>query len=273
MTDDWRAVNRANWDERVGLHLGTEMYDTARHFTGEAGLEPISAAEIGDVSGLRVLHLQCHFGLDSLVLAQNGAELVVGVDFSEPAIREATRLAQALGRDNARFVQSDLYKAPEVLDAPASFDRVFITWGTISWLPDIKGWARTIAHFLKPGGALYFAESHPSALVFDDDVPGTEVMPGPMFSYFHKEPLVLESADDYASPEPLSNRRTVEWLHGMGDVVTALAEAGLVLRWLREHDAIPWQMFERLERGPDRLYRWPDKPWLPLGFSLWAEKA
>src|SRR5690349_6368030 len=166
MTEDWRALNRANWDERVAVHLGPAGYDLSALRSGRGRLDPISEAELGAVGGLQVLHLQCHFGKDSLVLANRGAA-VTGVDFSQPAIEAARDLACELGL-SARFVRADVYDAPSVIREPASFALVFTTWGTITWLPDLAGWAQAIAYFLRPGGALYFADAHPAALVFDD---------------------------------------------------------------------------------------------------------
>ena len=156
---DWRALNRANWDERVPIHLAAPIYDHAALRAGRATKNAIEEAELGPVDGLRLLHLQCHFGRDSLILAQRGAT-VVGLDFSPPAIAAARALAAELGlADRVRFVEADLYDAPDAIAEPASFDRVYVTWGAICWLPDIAGWARIIADFLKPGGSLYLAEA------------------------------------------------------------------------------------------------------------------
>lgn len=166
-------------------------------------------AELGLVDGLRVLHLQCHFGRDSLILAQRGA-MVVGVDFSEPAIAAARGLADELGlAERARFVCSDVYAAADAVPEDGTFDRVFVTWGAIGWLPDVRAWARIVARFLKPGGALYFAEGHPAALVLDDLTPGADGMPGWFISYFHQDALVLDDASDYADRTAvLRNTRT-----------------------------------------------------------------
>ncbi len=170
MDDDaeWRRLNRANWDERVPIHLGPgSSYDFGPLRGGHKRLRIVDD-ELGPVTGLRVLHLQCHIGTDTLALAQRGAE-VVGLDFSAPAITAACNLAAELGLSaRARFVQADVYDAPRALAEPDSFDRVFVTFGTICWLPDVRAWAKVVAHFLKPGGMFYFAEAHPAALVFDD---------------------------------------------------------------------------------------------------------
>ena len=175
---DWRSINRAHWDEKVPLHIGPSGYDLDDLRAGAGGLNAIEEAELGSVAGQRVLHLQCHFGRDTLILAQRGAT-VVGLDFSAPAIDAARSLAAELGlAERARFVQADLYDACAAIPEPASFDRVFVTWGAITWLPDIFRWAEIVAFFLKPGGTLYLAEAHPAALVFDDAAAQADGRPG-----------------------------------------------------------------------------------------------
>lgn len=273
---DWLALNRANWEERTAVHLGPGGYDLSSHRAGRGRLDAIVEAELGSVEGLRVLHLQCHIGDDTIALAQRGAAEVVGVDFSPAALAAARALAAEVGAANARFVEAEVYAAPEALAGEAaSFDRVFVTWGTIGWLPDIARWARVVAHFLKPGGVFYFAEGHPAALVFDDAVPGTGgALPGPLVPYFERAPRLFDDPGDYADPTArLANSRTVAWLHPLGDILAALAAAGLRLDWLREHPAVTWQMFRALVKGADGLWTWPAEPWLPLALSLRATKA
>ncbi len=269
----WQTANRANWDERVGVHLGPRGYDLTGLLDGRGRLDPVAEAELPPVLGKRVLHLQCHFGKDTLTLAQRGAE-VVGLDFSEPAVAAARDLTTRLGLSaQARFVQADLYDAPAAVADPAGFDLVFVTWGALGWLPDIRRWAEIVAGFIKPGGAVYLAEGHPAALVHDDEAPQASGHPGFWLPYFHTGPLVFNQSTDYADPTAcLTNSTTFEWIHPLGDVVTALLTAGLRLDWLHEHDAVTWQMFKCLVRGPDRLFRWPDKPWLPLSYSLLATR-
>ncbi len=270
---DWRALNRANWDERVGVHLGPRGYDLAalRHRNGR--LNAIEEAELPGVAGSRVLHLQCHFGADTLTLAQRGAS-VVGLDFSAEAIRAARALAADLDlAGRARFVEADLYDAVAAIGEPAAFDRVFVTWGALCWLPDIAGWARIVAHFLKPGGALYLAEGHPAALVLDDAAALPDGRPGFHLPYFHAAPMLFDDASDYVDDTArLANSVTCQWIHPLGSVVTALIAAGLRLDWLHEHDAITWRMFGCLVEGADGQFRWPDKPWLPLAYSLHATR-
>jgi SAM-dependent methyltransferase len=268
---DWREANRANWDERVEVHL--KAYDLRMLRTGRGTLNAIEESELGSVAGLRVLHLQCHFGADTLTLAQRGAE-VVGLDFSFAAIAAAQELTEELGlASRARFVHADLYDAAEAIDEPGTFDMVYITWGTICWLPDIKRWAEIVAHFLKPGGNLYLAEGHPAALVLGDETPCTDGRPGFFVPYFQSEALILDDHRDYADLDArLRNTRTHQFMHPLGQVVTALLSTGLVLEFLHEHAAVPWQMFSCLVDDGAGQYRWPDKPWLPLSYSLRARR-
>ena len=272
MRPEWLAANRANWDERVDIHLASESYDLAPLRAGKGRLHTIEEAELGPVEGLRVLHPQCHFGRDTLILAQRGAE-VVGLDFSAPAIAAARRLAEETGlASRARFVHADIYRSRETIPEPAAFDLVFMTWGTLVWLADINAWAAIVAHFLKPGGSLYLADGHPCAFVFDDAArgPGT-LLPAWHVPYFRREPMVIDDPRDYADETArLHNERTYQWLHPLADIVSALIGAGLSLSWLREHPCVPWRMFECLVETDDGMFIWPDEHWLPLAFSLRA---
>lgn len=275
-TDDWREANRVNWDERVAVHL--QAYSLGALRAGRGTLNAIEEVELGAVAGLRVLHLQCHFGHDTLALAQRGAE-VVGLDFSPAAIAAARRLTDELGlAARVRFVEADLYDAPNAIPEPGAFDLVYVTWGALPWLPDVAGWAKVVAHFLKPGGTLYHAEGHPAALVFDDETPCGDGRPGYFVPYFQREALIQDDPRDYADPDArLRNTRTHQFMHPLAEVVMALLRAGLTLEFLHEHATAAWRMFSCLvEDGGDgqwRQYRWPDKPWLPLSYSLRARRA
>ena len=222
-----------------------------------------------------MLHLQCHFGRDTLTLAQRGAQ-ATGLDFSGEAINVARRLAAELDLNKrTRFVQADVYAAPGAIAEPAAFDRVFVTWGALNWLPDIVAWAMVVAHFLRPGGALYLAEFHPIAFVFDDETKSADGMPRWSWPYFSRGPHVDPTPRSFTGDAPrLQSGPTYEWVHPLGEIVTALSDAGLTLKWLHEHDAVPWwPALSCLRRDDDGLWRWPDKPWLPLSFSLWAERT
>lgn len=270
MTDAWRTLNRANWDERVAIHRAVP-YGNGSWEDGSIRLNPIEERELGPVDGLRVLHLQCHFGQDSLILAQRGA-VVTGIDFSLPAIAAAQSDSARLGIP-ARFIQSDLYEAPAVLGEPGSFDLVFTTWGTICWLPDVESWARVVAHFLKSGGRLYFADLHPVAAVFNDSAPGSGGRPGWFAPYFGSEPLLIDDASDYANDVArLVNSRTVQFVHPLSAIIGALLAAGLQIDAVVEHPGITWQQFSCLTQDKDGLWCWPDRPWLPLALTIKASK-
>jgi SAM-dependent methyltransferase len=270
---DWRRANRTKWDERVGVHLGPRGYDLHDLRAGQGRLHAIEAAELPPVAGKRVLHLQCHFGADSLRLAQQGAD-VVGLDFSPAAMVAARALADELGlTDRARFVEADVYETPQAVPLPHGFDLVFVTWGAITWLPDITRWARIVATMLRPGGTLYLADAHPAAYVFDDATRATDGRPGFFAPYFLRDPIIDDDPRDYADPQArLVNTRTYNWIHPLGGLVTDLIASGMTLEWLHEHDAVVWRMFECLVKDAAGLYRWPDRPWLPLAFSLLATR-
>jgi SAM-dependent methyltransferase len=270
---EWHRTNRDHWDERVAIHLGPRGYDLSALRAGCGRFNAIEDAELGPVAGKHILHLQCHFGADSFKLAQRGAE-VVGLDFSGPAIEAARALAEELGlAARVRFVQADLYEALAAIPAAGSFDMVFVTWGAICWLPDIKGWAEIVARMLRPGGSLYLAEAHPTAYVFDDATRSADGMPGFFAPYYSQQPVAYTDPIDYIDAEArFVNATTYTWIHPLGDIITGLIASGMSLNWLHEHDAVPWAMFRILVKDTSGLYRWPEKPWLPLAFSLTATR-
>ena len=273
-TPDWHAANRAAWDESVPIHLRSAFYDVPALRAGTARLYPIERAELGPVAGLDVLHLQCHFGYDSLVLARDGAR-VTGLDFSPAAIAAARDLARDLGLSGrARFVEADLHDAPRSLDSPAGFDLVFVSWGALMWLPDIERWAAIVAHFLRPGGRLYLADGHPCALSLRCDATGQDPVLHPATPYFSPGPHLSDDPADYAdATATLTNTRMYTFQHTLAAIVTALARAGLTVEYLHEHDALPWRLYDVLREDPDRMFRWPGQAWLPLAFSVSARRS
>jgi SAM-dependent methyltransferase len=277
VSEAWRALNLANWEERTPFHRASGFYDTASHRAGRGRLDAIVEAEMGALDGLSIVHLQCHLGDDSVALAQRGAASVLGVDFSPAAIAAAEALAGACGLGGRlRFVLSDVLEADAALpDEAGRHDLVFTSWGTIGWLPDIARWARVVAHFLRPGGALYFADLHPVAAVFDDAGAGAaEDRPGWLVPYFERAGRVFDDPADYADPQArLANSRTVNFLHPLADILGALRAAGLALDWLHEHPRLAWPAFRGCVQDADRLWTWPAQPWLPLAVSLRAVKA
>jgi SAM-dependent methyltransferase len=230
---------------------------------------PLEREELGDVSGRSLLHLQCHFGLDTLSWARLGAR-VTGVDFSPQAIDLARSLAQELELD-ARFICSDIYALPEVLSQ--RFDLVYTSYGVLTWLPDLEGWAEVVAHFLRPGGTFYIAEIHPFAMVFSDleDATDLEVH----YPYFPTpEPMRFEQEGSYAAPgEETKQRVTYEWAYPIGDVVDALIGAGLRIEFLHEFPFACFQMVPFLEVDEEGRWWLPEKKELiPMTFSLQAFK-
>lgn len=274
----YHDANLSNWDERALLHASdrTGMYRIDRVLAGRSCLHSIETSEIGDVSGLRIAHLQCHIGLDTLSLAHLGAS-PVGLDFSGNAIAAARDFAIRAGRPDVTFIQSDVYAARTVLDG--DFDRVYVTWGAIGWLPDIRRWAAVVASLLKPGGRLYLAEAHPVILAFDE----RDGLIVPAFDWRTPAgaPLVFDEAVTYTSDERrLVNTRCYEWIHPLSAIFDALSDAGLRLTRFAEHERLPWTLFSMMvpdevdDAGDPMTYRLPDGvPRLPLAFSLTAVKS
>ncbi len=270
--DAFRAANRARWDESVPIHMASDSYGLDDLLAGRPKLPQRDIDELGDVRGKTLLHLQCHFGMDTLSWAMLGAR-VTGLDFSEAAITTARSLAGRLGID-ARFVLSELYDAPSVLDE--RFDIVYTGVGALNWLPDIAGWARVVAACLQPGGRFYVVEAHPMLATLDDERPdGALVVRYPYFE--RAEPSRWDDARDYADPGArLEHSVHYEWNHGLGEVVTALIDAGLTLDWVREHRTIYWRALPWLvPAARDGEWRLPDAAadLAPLMYSIRARRG
>ncbi|MFB9462846.1 class I SAM-dependent methyltransferase [Streptomyces cinereospinus] len=226
---DWRAANLANWDERVPIHTAGSFYDLPAFVAGRNTLRDFELSEVGDVAGKTLLHLQCHIGLDTLSWSRRGAT-VTGLDFSAVAVKAANGLAAQVDATTARFVTADVYDAVQALGGQR-FDIVYTGFGALCWLGDIARWARTAAALVAEGGFLYLAEYHPVADLLGDDGATVEN------DYFHRDPIVVDAPGTYADASaPMAATVTVEWRHGIGDVVSALTAAGLRIEFLHEHD-------------------------------------
>jgi SAM-dependent methyltransferase len=265
--DAHRELNRRWWDERVSIHTASEFYDVEGFKAGAGTLRPFEIEEVGDVAGKRLLHLQCHFGLDTLSWARLGAS-VVGLDFSGPAVEAANSLGAETGLD-ARFVQADLYDAVEALGGQR-FEIVYTGLGALNWLPDLPRWAEVVVALLADGGFLYLAEFHPFSDVFaDDDLTAVH-------DYFH-DPAGLRIVDEggtYANLEAeTANNATHEWAHPIADVLGVLLGAGLDLELFNEHDYTLFARWPHLVPAPGGIYRQPEgSPRLPLIYSLRARR-
>jgi SAM-dependent methyltransferase len=265
-TPDRVAANRSWWDERVPLHLASDYYDVDGFRRHPDVLRDFETAEVGDVSGRSLLHLQCHFGQDTLSWAHRGA-LVSGLDFSAPAIEAARALAAELDLP-ARFVVADVYDAADAF-AGETFDIVYTGFGALLWLPDLDRWARTVAELLTPGGFLYLAEFHPVANVLDDADGGTFAL-----DYFDDGPQVWDEIGTYADVDAQTRANvSVEYHHPLGTVLSAIAAAGLRLEFVRERDVTLVARFDSLARGADGYYRRPaGAPRVPLIYTVRAAK-
>ncbi|GLY65550.1 class I SAM-dependent methyltransferase [Amycolatopsis taiwanensis] len=263
---DYLAVNLPLWDERVAIHVASDFYDVAGFKAGASSLREFELVEVGAVTGRRLVHLQCHFGLDTLSWARRGAD-VTGLDFSPKAIEAARTVADDVGL-TARFVVADVYDAATVLGE--TYDIVYTGLGALCWLPDVDRWAKVIADLLEPGGFLYLAEFHPFADTLDETEGRTVT-----FDYFAEGPQVWDEPDagSYADPQArVRHTRSIEYAHGLGEVVTALAAAGLRIDFLHEHDYTLWPRFAVLERD-GIAYRLPaERPRVPLMYSIRATK-
>jgi 2-polyprenyl-3-methyl-5-hydroxy-6-metoxy-1,4-benzoquinol methylase len=255
-------LNRAWWDERVPLHVTSDFYDVEGFKAGGNTLRPFELEELGDVSGRSLVHLQCHFGLDTLSWARLGAR-VTGLDFSNPAVEAARAVAAETGLD-AEFVTASVYDAPAALDE-RRFDIVYTGLGALNWLSDIERWAAVVADLVAPGGCLYLSEFHPIADIFGDDNLTIE------HDYFQTEPLTFDDPGTYVDREAhTAHNRTEEWVHPLGEVVSAVIEAGLAIELLHEHDYTLFPRWPFLEQNGDS-YRMPaGQPRLPLMYSLRA---
>lgn len=262
---EWFETNREYWDERVPIHLGGEFYDVEAFLNGRERLRPFELEEVGDVSGKDLVHLQCHFGIDTLSWARHGAK-VTGLDFSAPAIGEARKLAARLGV-SAEFVQANVYDAKDALGR-RDFDIVYTGLGALNWLPDVGRWAEVAASLVRPGGFLYLSEFHPFTGVFGEE--NLTVT----YDYFQKEPQVWDEPGTYADLDAdTAHNRTYEMSHTLGEVVSAVISAGLTIEFLHEHDYTLFPAWPILEKSGFDTFRLPKgTPNLPLMYSLRARK-
>src|SRR5262249_40457690 len=259
------------WNERAVIHARdrTGFYGLDRVRSGEDTLRSIEAVELGDISQKSVLHLQCHIGTDTLRLVRRGA-IVTGLDFSAEAISVARRLASE-ARLKAEFVEGRVDEAPRL--TPGPFDLVYVTWGTICWLPDLLNWANAIATVLAPHGELYFADAHPSFLLMEEREGKLEATYD--FQTPPDQPLEFTDATTYTGdPTIMTHQSTRQWIHPVSTILGALIDAGLTIKMFHEHEVLPWRGLPMMVRAQNGRWRLPDgHPRFPLSISLRAQKG
>ena len=257
-------LNRASWNNRTPSHMASEFYDVEGFLKGNTSLNQIELELLGDIKGKSILHLQCHFGQDTISLGRLGAK-VTGVDLSDKAIDGAIDLAKKANID-AEFICCDIYDLPNHLDK--EFDMVFTSYGTIGWLPDMDKWAKIVSKYLKPNGNFVFAEFHPVVWMFDDDF--TEVK----YTYHQSEPIMETEEGTYADKKADIKQDYITWNHGMGEVINSLIENGLAITSLKEYDYSPYNCFNKtIEIAPKkfRISHLDNK--IPMVYSVTAIKT
>jgi SAM-dependent methyltransferase len=266
--DEYLQANQTLWDQWTIEHEKSPFYDVAGFKAGKDRLRSIELSELGDVSGKSLLHLQCHFGIDTLAWARRGA-LVTGVDLSENAIALARSLSQELNIP-AKFVCSDIYRLPDTLWG--EFDIVFTSYGVLHWLRDLQPWGQIIAHFLEPNGIFYIVEDHPTFRLFTTEEATNIKLANPYF--FSETPERVEATGSYATDNKGETAAFYIWNHGIGEVINALIDAGLTIEFLHEFPYAARAKFPFMEQGPDGWWRLPSHyPQIPFLFSLQARKS
>jgi SAM-dependent methyltransferase len=273
--DDYRSINRANWDERAPAHARSPDYAVERFLEDPEFISHVvrfDRPRLGEIAGQRGVHLQCHIGTDTVSLARLGAHMT-GLDFSPPALVEARCLAAATAAD-VEFVEADVYDAVEVLGGER-FELVYTGVGALCWLPDIARWAEVVASLLLPGGRLFIREGHPMMWTLADARPDRLLVVE--HSYFERvEPLVYSEGGTYVQTDAVFDANTThEWNHGLGEIVSALFANGLHLTSLVEHDSVPWEAFPgQMEPATEPgEFRLAQRPWrLPHSYTLQATK-
>jgi ubiquinone/menaquinone biosynthesis C-methylase UbiE len=262
--NNYIETNRSLWNKKTDVHVKSEFYDVESFKKGMSSLNFAEIEGLGDVKGKTILHLQCHFGMDSLSLSRMGAE-VTGIDLSDRAVETAKNLNAELGL-NAEFICSDVYDLKKVLDK--KFDIVFTSYSTIGWLPDMDKWAEVISHFLKPGGMFYIIEFHPVVWMFDDNFTGFQ------YSYFNDEAIIEEVSGSYADRDADINHLSYGWNHPISEVLTALLKQNLTIAEFKEYPFSFYNCFNNTVKSSSGY--WEIKGMegkLPLMYSIKAFKS
>lgn len=260
---DYLKMNKQTWNNKVDVHIASEFYENEDFLNGKSTLNSIELDLLGDVSDKKILHLQCHFGQDTISLSRLGAK-TTGVDLSDKAIERAREFNAKLGWD-AQFFCCDVYDTPNHLNE--KFDIVFTSYGTIGWLPDLDKWAKVIAHFLKPGGTFIMADFHPFVWMYDDDFKNVA------YNYFNTESIFEESSGTYAEKDSEIENKTISWNHPISELLNSLINSGLEINQFDEFDYSPYNCFnetEEPEPGKFRIKHFDTK--IPMVYAIKATK-
>jgi 2-polyprenyl-3-methyl-5-hydroxy-6-metoxy-1,4-benzoquinol methylase len=260
--DSYLKANQQLWDQKTEVHVDSEFYDMQSFLAGQTSLNEIELSLLGDIRDKSLLHLQCHFGQDTLSLARMGAR-TIGIDLSEKAVQKAQQLADQLDLQ-ARFIASDVFQLDKKLEG--QFDIVFTSYGVIGWLPELKSWARIVDHFLKPGGQFIFVEFHPVVWMFDDDFTKVD------YAYFNKEAIIEETKGTYADRNAPINAQSYNWNHSLSDVIGALLERGLQVTHFQEYDYSPYDCFNHTVKSEKGYQIKGMEGEIPMVFSLLVSK-
>ncbi len=256
-------INRNLWNKRTNIHFESDFYKVPEFIKGSDSLNSIELELLGNIQGKKILHLQCHFGQDSISLARKGAD-VTGIALSDKAIHKAKQLSIQTGVD-VRFICCDVYGLKEVLNE--QFDMVFTSYGVVGWLPDMKQWADVVQHFLKPGGIFVMAEFHPVVWMFSYDFSKIE------YAYMDSEAIVEELEGTYTDDKDFIKEKSVNWNHGLSTVINALIKAGISIEDFQEYNYSPYDCFENtieLEKGKFQIKGLENK--LPMVYSILGRK-
>ncbi|MEO7523814.1 MAG: class I SAM-dependent methyltransferase [Ferruginibacter sp.] len=255
--------NKAAWNSRTNHHFNSSFYDVEGFLKGKNSLNDIELKLLNHVEGKNILHLQCHFGQDTISLARMGAN-VTGVDLSDNAINKAVELS-ARANVNTTFICCDIYELPRYLDK--EFDFVFSSYGTIGWFPNLDKWAAIISKFLKPDGKFIFAEFHPVVWMFDNEFEKV------IYTYSKSEPIIEVEEGTYADRSAPITTEMITWNHSISEVITSLLQQGLELNFFKEYDYSPYNCFSKtieFEPGKFRIEHFGNK--IPMVYALSATK-
>lgn len=255
-------INRESWNRRTEAHLKSAFYDLEGFISGTSSLNGIELNLLGDIKGKRVLHLQCHFGQDTISLSRLGAE-VTGVDFSDKAIESARQIADRTG-SNVRFICCDIYNLPKYLDE--KFDIVFTSYGTIGWLPDMDKWAKIVSNYLKANGTFVFVEFHPVVWMFDDNFEKIT------YNYFKSDAIVETQNGTYADKNAEITVTDVSWNHGLSEVMNSLIQNSLEILHFEEFDYSPYNCLNNMvEIAPNKFQIQDFGNKIPMVYALKAK--